>query len=135
MSRELKFRVWDKLEKRFYDSKSNFQDHYVISLNGKFHNLHNGVGGDEVIIQQYTGLKDKNGKEIYEGDFIKYEFPTDQQVIMRKSRGCQNIVAVRWSNEEEDNHPGFRIVDLMGQYGSCEIIGNIFENPELLSSV
>ena len=62
--RTLKFKVWDKLEKRMILPNQGYQGHYVLSLDGKFHNLQNGSGGDEYIVLQCIGEKDKNG--IYE---------------------------------------------------------------------
>lgn len=136
MQREIKFRVWDKNTKKFL-----FQEDFAIRGDGLYiltWDWHHDYGkswgfprDDEYVIQQYTGLEDKNGKEIYEGDFIKYEHPNDDQCV---SRNTTNIVLVRWSEENEDNHPGFRIVDLWGQYGEREVVGNIFENPELLKN-
>lgn len=49
MSRELKFRVWDKLEERFIKCDEGYQGHYVLSLKGEFHNLLNGSGGKETL--------------------------------------------------------------------------------------
>ena len=116
MQRELKFRVWDKLAERFIRCDEGYQGHYVLSLKGEFHNLQNGSGGDECIVQQYTGLKDKNGKDIYEGDFIRFG-----KMEGLYSDQMYPIVAA--------THP---IVQNYSHLG--EVIGNIFENNELLEA-
>jgi uncharacterized phage protein (TIGR01671 family) len=125
-NRQLKFRVWDKLEKRFIYPDKGYQGHYVLSLDGKFHNLQNGSGGDECVVQQFTGLTDSKNKEIYEGDVISYEqflFNTSRdkypiktkQVEWKEMNGCWNIY---------ESRAGERII---------EVIGNIFETPEFLN--
>ena len=60
MNNRLKFRVWDKLAECMIYPHNDNQQHFIIDLNGCFHNLQNGSGGDDYVIQQYTGLKDKN---------------------------------------------------------------------------
>ncbi len=66
-----KFRVWDKLEKKFIYPDKGYQGHYILSLDGKFHNLQNGSGGSEYDVQQFIGILDKNMKEVYEGDVVE----------------------------------------------------------------
>ncbi len=68
----IKFRVWDKLREAYiYHDKNKYQGHFNISLDGKFFDCHNGSGGDDYIVQAWTGVKDANGKDIYEGDIVR----------------------------------------------------------------
>lgn len=84
-------------------------------------------------LMQYTGLKDKNGKEIYEGDVLS---PT------RKLRNPRGLLAkVVW--EQATPYAGYRLIDNKGDGEYCllqnneelwEVIGNVYENPELLDN-
>jgi uncharacterized phage protein (TIGR01671 family) len=126
--REIKFRVWDATEKEYnYDIVAG---NILSAIHGSGDPL-SEEEEEQFTLQQYTGCKDKNGTPIYEGDFIQYQYPTNDDCIKLKTK---NTVLVRWTTEEEDNHPGFRIVDLWGQYGEMEVIGNNMENPELLKA-
>ena len=124
-NRQLKFRAWDTLAKKFTYPDKGYQGHYVLTLNGRFQNLQNGSGGDEYVVQQWTGLYDKNKKSIYEGDIISYlqhlfnaspdKYPVKtKEVKWKNMKGCWNVYE---SQAGEDN---------------LEVIGNIFENSELL---
>ncbi len=137
--REIKFRVWSKIKQRWVENMlllaciDGLPFSHIVEVDEESnirHHVYN-ASGLELIVQQYTGLKDKNGKEVYEGDFIKYEHPSDEQV---KLRNTSNIVLVRWTEEHHDHHPGFITNDLWGQYGDFEVIGNTFENPELIKT-
>lgn len=119
MSRKLKFRIWDKLTESFIYCEDDNQQHFILDLNGNFHNLQNGSGGDEYVVLQYTGLNDKNKKPIYEGDFIRGQFDHGPAGLR------EEILPVRWS--KEDGYQ-WNYWDL----STIEVIGNLFENPELL---
>lgn len=122
-----KFRVWDKIDKEIYlVDEINFN-------RGEFESIGDGITflrkADEVELMQSTGLHDKNGKEIFEGDILGIE--TDEGVlnvnIFWDSKHALFMFESKKYNEEEllaelveDNTYPF------------EIIGNIYENPELL---
>ena len=78
-------------------------------------------------LMQFTGLKDKNGKEIYEGDIIKASYENEDEVgevFYEKESAMFNIKGSSWFSEE----------DLLYSDRFYEIIGNIYENPELLEA-
>lgn len=82
--------------------------------------------------RQYTGLEDKNDKEIYEGDILKSEY---ESIGIPKRKNCHPVI---WSNGRWDCDHSINDCckpwrgDLNGHHLSEEIIGNIYENPELL---
>lgn len=79
--------------------------------------------GDECILMQYTGLKDKNGKEIYEGDICKNgDYESDAHAYNYR---IEEVVY----NEKEASFSGWNFNE---DGMTCEVIGNIYENPELL---
>lgn len=121
-NRTLKFRAWDTLAKKFIYPDKSYQGHYVLDLNGRFQNLQNGSGGDEYIVQQFTGLKDYARNDIYECDIVRYELD-----------GTVFIQTVKWGNN------GWEMIDtrlystpLIVNLPDFEVVGNIFENSELL---
>lgn len=84
---------------------------------------------DPQTVGEYTGLKDENGKEIYEGDILSSEYP------VKGKRNCHPVVwgSGRWEVDHivNDCCRAWR-GDLNGHHASEEVIGNIYENPELL---
>ncbi|WP_052098090.1 YopX family protein [Paenibacillus stellifer] len=134
MSREIKFRAWLKKERRMLDKVNltfpgaemviqwydSLDDYYAGSLSD--------CGERDVEVMQYTGLKDRNGREIYEGDILRDRASHDEiyyyKVIWSKSNACfyfQDYFA---------DHERFGGEDI--EWSQTEAIGNIYENPELL---
>ena len=69
MMREIKFRVWDKRFNRYAIA----EDIRLNIATGETHGKYSGGNCNDWILEQYTGLQDKNGKEIYEGDRVKWD--------------------------------------------------------------
>lgn len=115
MQRIIKFRVWDLEGKQWIIGPCEYlQFDKVFSLNeGMWYQ-------DDWVFQQFTGLLDKNGKEIYEGDIVKASFPEEE--IIRE---------VIYSREYAAFLLGENAM-WQGWLENSKIIGNIFETPELL---
>jgi len=130
--REIKFRAWDKEKKEIeYDVEQG-----CCQLSGF---CHDDWDNSEYVVMQYTGLKDKNGKEIYEGDIgrkecwkLKKDNPPGTICDFRK-RFDKNGP---WEKFYEYKLIEEREFFTDSEYGEdpekWEIVGNIYENPELL---
>ena len=133
MSREIKFRAWLKEEKKMVNietmdftdkSMQHLEKNEIIDVY-----LLRRVVFEDIELMQYTGLKDKNGKEIYEGDILRYNFPYDGRI--------KHVSPVTYL----ETQASFGLKDIYGNEiplyritaNHCfEIIGNIYENPEFL---
>lgn len=113
--RTIKFRAWNKSKKIMIEDVS-FIKEYV----------------DKLIYLQFTGLLDKNGKEIYEGDILEFDFPKNNTLFLPTGKHIESVkwcdIDCRWEVFFEDFNYGIE-----NRYiGKGVVIGNIYENKELL---
>ena len=117
MNREIKFRAWDNSCKKMRGVKG-IKDCFSLRSDGFF--------DENYILMQYTGLKDKNGKEIYEGDIV---IQNGEKIVVKY--GINEVDAFEGI--------GFNLWSFYGEKpngkrlkSELKLIGNIYENPELL---
>ena len=124
-----KFRAWDSVEKKFVE-------HFFITDNSLICNMEKPTSDrklpipiekSELILMQSTGLKDKNGKEIFDGDIVKmakdvYSKPTYYEVVRHRG-GAYRL--------ESKQHG----CELWLRHTECEVVGNVYENKELMEDI
>lgn len=118
-----KFRAWDRLSNYIFDVALIDFDIQMVRLGScKYRNL------DEVILMQSTDLKDKNGTEIFEGDVVKQEMLIPTSGI-EEITGIVKMLEGAWiiANDEEEI-----ACHLWREGAEMKILGNIYENPELM---
>ena len=127
-----KFRVWDLYEKKMIYPNKGYQGHYILSLDGKFTNLQNGACGSEFIVQQYIGLKDVKGNDIYEGDIVKFD---DCDYNEKYTKGIAEVIYTTDLSIVDAPCFGLWFKDGFhkNMLGYIEVIGNILEDRELKS--
>ena len=132
MNREIRFRLWDTVLKTMmpdFDNWIDFHGNYWTTPDERWDTKNTEiVRGHNYILMQFTGLHDKNGKEIYEGDIIQW--------------GGQNEpMVVAWSDKYASfgiHRSGWMYMHFFGEAvdnTDCEVIGNIYQNPELIKQL
>lgn len=134
--REFKFRAWDKFNKVMTYSEKNYPlSKYSIEFNWKNNNKmsllmlidprYGEMREFDADIMQYTGLIDKNGKEIYEGDIVRH-FKRDKEKLLKIE------ISSRYGVYAQENDTTKRLIGRSNTHLYYEVVGNIYENPELL---
>lgn len=135
--RIIKFRAWRTDEKYMVTSDvgaltalRNCYGNKGLAEQAGFSNIDNQPNPDRFILMQYTGRKDINDKEIFEGDIVSFDDCTSTESGYCE-RGC--IGVVEWCNEtvsfEVSNRLSAESYEVLDE---CVVIGNIYENPELM---
>lgn len=120
-----KFRAWLKKEQKM----DNYIDH-ISWLEDELYCIGDGitymVSAEDLVLMQSTGLVDKNGKEIFEGDVLEIQ---GRKALVRWHGSYASFI-YRFVDELQKRKTEWKPLYLA--YMKCEIIGNIYENPELL---
>lgn len=124
MNDRFKFRVWDKGLNR-YLGKDKYEPAPLVMCNGNIAYLDDNAMRN-YIVQQCTGLKDKNGTLIYENDFIKNYDYRFYKVIWQDDAACFLVENIKTGCKQG-------IYSLISLSNDLEVIGNIYENKELLN--
>lgn len=121
-----RYRAWDKIHKTMYEVDDimyiNFEENQIC-VKTLFFERTNYYKFDDIVLMQSTGLRDKNGKEIFEKDVVKmaknvYSEPTNYEIVRHRS-GAYRL--------ESKQHG----CELWLRHTDCEIAGNIYKNPKL----
>lgn len=135
--REIKFRVWNKLVSVMEEVEAiEFKD-LIEGREGVFTGLHYWIDAKDCELIQYTGLKDKNGTEIYEGDILQEQEGMKGKYIIVPMLGGLSIHNLRNYGQKHNELISYPTNDAQTSawISEQEVVGNIYKNPELLKEI
>ena len=124
--REIKFRAWCEKREKMFAHESMVIKSEILSKDfmGDIDELVLPLNQDFLVTMQYTGLKDRAGREIYEGDLVKWGV------------NLPLLISFGWGDDAESYGESYGVLIgssvFCGAHVDCEVIGNRFENKELL---
>ena len=127
--REIKFRFWYSSENRIIYDSSEIENIEPTGINEAIKELQED---SDFIVMQYTGLKDKNGKEIYEEDILSFNLNTRYGFIEKKGVVCCKNLSNCGIEFLPLTIDKMNFFDLFVEAKQIKILGNIYENLELL---
>lgn len=139
MNDRFKFRVWNKEQNRFHHSiNCDISANGTLILSQGIEGKKYIIGDDNYVVQQCTGLKDKNGKLIYEGDVVNqiYEDNSTHKCEVIYNNCSFQLKFIEEGKTNYINTPMYcYAINYLGHYTEkrLELIGNIYENKELLN--
>ena len=127
-----RYRAWDKIHKTMYEVDDVMSIDFgksEISVKTLFFERTNYYKFDDIVLMQSTGLRDKNGKEIFEGDILRVTNLSSWLEVVSFNEDKATFVSKETKRKVEETP----LYDLFNtDIFEVEIIGNIYENPELL---
>lgn len=133
--REIKFRVWDNENKEMLELEELNYEYGQPAIRTTMYSDY--FGTDDMVLMQYTGLKDKNGVEIYEGDILKipeWLWEDEQEycvcIYQQENEVCD---VYGFGLYIKDGYSGkYKVRVPSDEWDEFEVVGNIYENPELI---
>ena len=143
MDDRFKCRVWDKNQNKMLIPQDNINycqiDNYIVSVE-IFQNMSGSIRPvirasrifDNAILMQCTGIKDKNGKLVYDGDIVIYK-ANIKVVMFDEINLCHSLLWAKYYNPQWKSSVSGLRYDKVTKTKKIEVIGNIYENKELLN--
>lgn len=130
-ARKIKFRAWNKRKRRMFSVHDfgNYKEHSSLVYISDGHPDANFIGDDrDIMLMQYTGLNDRWGGEVYEGDIVETATGHKFRIGWNDATGAWALDGLKEMVDKLPDGSWFP------EYRYFEVIGNIYENPELLKS-